>query len=242
MRDVLMKAVGLHKRFGKREVVKGVSMEIHRDEIVAVIGPNGAGKSTTLDMILGLKKADAGTVEYWRSEYRKEVGVQLQSTPFFPGLSAIENIKLFASFYKMRMSREDAMNLLRLCGLGEAATTDAARLSGGQQKRLAIAIALVHNPKLVFLDEPSAALDPISRREIHALIRKLAEGGTTVVFTSHDMEEVSKLAKRLVMIDAGRIVAEGTPETLCAEHGADNLEELYIQLVKGQSSEEVFAS
>lgn len=228
----LLKAVGLKKRYGNRYVVNGIDMEIQQNEVIAVIGPNGAGKSTMLDLILGLKKADEGTVEYWSAHYRSQVGVQLQSTPFFPGLSALENLQLFGAFYRKKLSAEEAVSLLQLCGLQEVAGTEASRLSGGQQKRLAIAVSVVHQPKLVFLDEPTAALDPKSRREIHNLIRKLAESGCTIVFTSHDMEEVHKLADRLMMIDAGRVVAEGKPEELCTAYQTENLEELYLKLME----------
>lgn len=232
----LLKAVGLKKRYGHRYVVNGIDMEIRPNEVIAVIGPNGAGKSTMLDLILGLKKADEGTVEYWSAHYRSLVGVQLQSTPFFPGLSALENLQLFAAFYRKRLSAEEAANLLQLCGLKEVSGTEASRLSGGQQKRLAIAVSLVHQPKLVFLDEPTAALDPKSRREIHDLIRRLAQSGSTIVFTSHDMEEVHKLADRLMMIDAGRVVAEGKPEELCIAYQTENLEELYLKLMDEESA------
>src|SRR5690606_28587003 len=141
-------------------------------EILAVIGPNGAGKSTTLEMLLGVRTPDSGRVTYWTKNPRKEIGVQVQDTPFFPGLTTAENLRLFASFYGVRLTRERLSAILAECNLEDAANTEAARLSGGQQKRLAIAAALVHSPKVVFLDEPTAALDPIARREIRSLIRR----------------------------------------------------------------------
>lgn len=227
---ILMQAEALSKRFGAKHAVQNISLQIEEGELLALIGPNGAGKSTTLDMILGLKKQDAGTVTFWRQDYKAHVGVQLQAAPFFPALGALDNLKLFAAFYKLKLSRREGLELLELCGLGNEAKTEASKLSGGQQKRLAIAIALVHHPRLVFLDEPSAALDPRSRREVHLLLRSLAEQGTAVVFTSHDMEEVHKLAGRVIMIHQGRVAAEGTPDSLCAQFGAGSLEELYLQL------------
>lgn len=230
MNRVLLRATGLVKRYGSRTVVNGIDLEVREKEVVAVIGPNGAGKSTTFDLILGLKRKDAGSVTYWCGDYKAKVGVQLQTTPFFPGLSALDNLKLFAAFQKRKLSAEEGVRILELCGLREVARTEASRLSGGQQKRLAIALALVHDPKLLFLDEPTAALDPRARREIRELIRRLAERGSSVVFTSHDMEEVGKLADRIVLIRGGRIVAEGTPEELLARHAAANLEELYLKL------------
>jgi len=235
--QTLVAARNLRKTYRGRAVVDGVDLELRRGETVAVIGPNGAGKSTTLDLILGLKKADAGTVRFWRDDPLGRIGVQLQQTPFFPGLSALENLKLFASFYRVRLTDARARELLDTCGLLDAAGTEASRLSGGQQKRLAIAASLVHDPELVFLDEPTAALDPKARREIRMLIGKLAKAGTTVVFTSHDMEEVHRLADRVILIVKGRIAADGTPDALCAAHGVDGLEELYVKLTDETNGE-----
>jgi ABC-2 type transport system ATP-binding protein len=230
--QTLVEARNLRKTYRGRVVVDGVDLLLERGETVAIIGPNGAGKSTTLDIILGLKKADGGTVRFWRPDPLGRIGVQLQQTPFFPGLGALENLKLFASFYRVKLTEARARELLELCGLADATGTEASRLSGGQQKRLAIAASLVHDPELVFLDEPTAALDPKARKEVHALIGKLAKSGTTVVFTSHDMEEVHRLAARVVMIRQGRIAAEGAPEELCARFGVADLADLYVKLVE----------
>ncbi|MFD3259204.1 ABC transporter ATP-binding protein [Paenibacillus lentus] len=226
----LIQAQGLTKIYRKQRVVHDISLSIHPGEVIGIIGPNGAGKSTTLDLLLGLRSPDKGTVEYWCHEPYRHIGVQLQSTPFFPGYSALENMRLFAAFYGVRLKTDAILDILERCGLKDAAKTDANRLSGGQQKRLAIAMTLVHNPSLVFLDEPTAALDPRARREIRELIAKLADNGTSIVFTSHDMEEVFKLATRIVMIDRGVLRADGHPEELFKEYGAASLEELYVQL------------
>ncbi|MNJ52191.1 Fluoroquinolones export ATP-binding protein [compost metagenome] len=169
-------------------------------------------------------------MEYWCNEPHRHIGVQLQTTPFFPGFSALENMRMFAAFYGVRLRDAAILNILERCGLAESAKTDAARLSGGQQKRLAIAMTLVHNPSLVFLDEPTAALDPRARREIRDLITSLANNGTSVVFTSHDMEEVFKLATRIIMINEGVLRADGRPEELLYKYGAASLEDLYVQL------------
>ncbi|WP_042454504.1 ABC transporter ATP-binding protein [Neobacillus dielmonensis] len=233
MTNILMEAHGLMKQYGTRTVVNGVSMKVYENEILAIIGPNGAGKSTTLEMILGLRKQDAGEVYYWNKDFQKEVGIQLQATPFFPGLTAFENLQLFAAFYKKKLSKQLGIELLSLCGLRDVMKTEGSRLSGGQQKRLAIAVALVHNPKVVFLDEPTAALDPKSRREIHQLLTELHRRGTTVVFTSHDMDEVAKLSHRVMMIDQGAVITEGDAKELCEIHGVQNLEELYLHLTVG---------
>ncbi|MBU5443720.1 ABC transporter ATP-binding protein [Paenibacillus sp. MSJ-34] len=226
----LLEAEHVSKTYGGRPVVDDVGLHIATGEILGIIGPNGAGKSTTIDLLLGLRRADSGRISYWRKDYLAHVGVQLQSTSFFPGLSCYDNLRLFAALYKKRLSRPETMQLLRLCGLEEAARTEASRLSGGQQKRLAIAIATVHDPRLVFLDEPTSALDPRARIEIHSVIRQLAAKGTSIILTSHDMEEVHQLADRVMMIDRGRVIAEGTPHELCERFNAARLEEVYLQL------------
>jgi ABC-2 type transport system ATP-binding protein len=226
----LLEAHNLVKCYGQRAAVDGVSLDVSPGEIVALIGPNGAGKSTTLEIILGLRAADGGSVVFWRDDPRREIGIQLQATPFFRGLTAAENLRLFASFYGVRLSRTQIAALLERCDLTGAARTEAAKLSGGQQKRLAIALALTHSPRLLFLDEPTAALDPRARHDIRALVRSLASTGVAVVFTSHDMEEVGKLADRVVLIVAGHVRADGAPAELLARFGVASLEDLYLDL------------
>src|SRR5262249_13549081 len=226
----LLEAHNLIKRYGSHTAVDGVNLNVSSGEIVALIGPNGAGKSTTLEVILGLRAADGGQVVFWRDAPQREIGIQLQTTPFFRGLTAAENLRLFARFYGVRLSRTQIAAILERCGLAGAAHTEAAKLSGGQQKRLAIALTLAHSPRLLFLDEPTAALDPRGRRDIRALIRSLASTGVAIVFTSHDMEEVGKLADRVVLIAAGRVRADGTPTELLARFGVASLEDLYLDL------------
>jgi len=231
-RQDLLETRGLVKRYGHRLAVDGIDLVVAPGEVVAVIGPNGAGKSTTLEMILGLRRPDSGEVVFWIDHPHHQIGVQLQTTPFFRGLTVAENLALFAHFYGVRLTRQQVSDLLARCGLAEAAHTEAARLSGGQQKRLAIALTLTHQPHLIFLDEPTAGLDPRARREIRTLVRTLATNGTAIVFTSHDMEEVGKLADRIVLIVSGRVRAEGTPADLLASSGASSLEELYLNLTQ----------
>ena len=230
---MFIQARGIEKSYQKRKIVKGINLVIEKNEILAVIGPNGAGKSTIMEMLIGLRKADTGEISYWVNAYKEKIGVQLQAAPFFVGLSAFENLKLFAAFYKQKLTNKEVNEVLQLCGLYENRKVDASKLSGGQQKRLAISIALIHNPALIFLDEPTAALDPRARQEIHALIRQLHLEGKTVVFTSHDMDEVDKLATRVIMVDKGEILVEGKPNQLCQEHNVFNLEQLYLQLTTG---------
>ncbi len=228
--NTLLEAHNLVKRYGDRVVVKDIDLIVSPGEVVALIGPNGAGKSTTLEMVLGLRMPDSGEVVFWCKDPLRHIGVQLQSTPFFRGLTVSENLTLFASFYSVHLSKQQVTQLLERCGLIEVARTEAAKLSGGQQKRLAIALTLSHQPRLIFLDEPTTALDPRARHEIRELIRSLAKAGTTIVFTSHDMEEVGKLADRVVLVVEGRVRAEGKPADLLAKYNVGLLEELYLNL------------
>lgn len=228
----LLETHGLVKRYGANVAVKGIDFSVGAGEVVAVIGPNGAGKSTMLEMILGLRTPDDGSIAFSFDHPQRQIGVQLQTTPFFRGLTAAENLILFANFYGVRLQHQEVTGILTQCGLADAARVEAARLSGGQQKRLAIAMTLAHRPRLIFLDEPTAALDPRARREIRELIRSLAGSGTSIVFTSHDMEEVGKLADRVVLIVEGRVCAEGTPAALLSSYSVNSLEELYLNLTR----------
>ncbi len=228
--NTLLTARHLVKQYGNHAVVADVDLTVAPGEVVAIIGPNGAGKSTTLEMVLGLRLPDSGTITFWCAEPQRQIGVQLQTTPFFRRLTVSENLQMFTAFYGVRLTPQQTQHLLAGCGLAEAAHLEASRLSGGQQKRLAVALALTHDPQLIFLDEPTAALDPRARRDIRNLIRSLAGTGTAIVFTSHDMEEVGKLADRVVLIVAGHVRADGTPAELLARFHADSLEELYLRL------------
>lgn len=226
----LLEAKGIHKQFHNREVVKGIDLEIRQGEVLALIGTNGAGKSTTLAMLLGILPPDAGTITRWREDYKAHIGVQLQSTPFFEGYSTEENLRIFAALYNVRMDKEQIQTKLEECNLQEARKTLASRLSGGQQKRLAIAVTTLHNPDLIILDEPAAGLDPRARHEVRTMIERLTENKVTVLFSSHDMEEVSRIADRIILMHEGLIVAQGEPENLLQQYHIDNLESLYLKL------------
>ena len=200
--------------------------------MLSLIGSNGAGKSTTIAMLLGILKPDEGTVKYWRADYRSRVGAQLQSTPFFEGYTAEENLMIFSALYRMPPEKERITAVLKQFGLAEARKTPAVRLSLGQQKRLAVAVTTVHQPELIMLDEPTAGLDPRGRQEIRAMIRHLAEKGTAVLFCSHDMEEVSRLSDRVILIHDGEVLAQGSPGELREEFQESNLESLYLKLTE----------
>lgn len=226
----LITAKNLTKEFRNRKVVKGIDMEIKQGQVLAFIGPNGAGKTTTISMLMGILKPDGGSVSYWRGDYRNYIGVQLQSTPFFEGYSAEENLKLFAALYRMKLSQAQIQAKLEECNLAAAGKTPAVRLSIGQQKRLAIAVTTIHHPELIVLDEPTAGLDPRARHDIHSTIRSLAKEKRTVMFSSHDMEEVERTADQLIFINYGRIVAQGRPDVLLKEYQLESLEALYLHL------------
>jgi ABC-2 type transport system ATP-binding protein len=204
------------RRTGEIRAVDGVSFRVERGEFFGILGPNGAGKTTTLEIVEGLRRPDSGTVRLlgrspWphSSELTGRVGVQLQASAFFEFLSAKEQIETFAELYGA--SRGRAAEMLDLVGLAEHANVRCEKLSGGQQQRLSIACALVGDPELVFLDEPTAALDPQARRNLWDLMRAINAEGRTVVLTTHYMEEAEALCDRVAIMDSGRIRAVDSP-------------------------------
>lgn len=226
--DAIVTVRGLTKRYGKHVAVDGISFDIRRGEIFGMLGPNGAGKTTTLEILEGIRMPDAGEVRVVgldvrrsRREVQRRVGVQLQATSLFPELTARETLALFGSFYPRALS-PDA--LLREVALEEKAKSYPQNLSGGQRQRLALALALVNDPDLLFLDEPTTGLDLVSRNSLWALIRELVATGTTVVLTTQYLEEADRLADRIAVIDRGRLIANDTPAALKARLGATVLE------------------
>ncbi len=209
----------LRKSYGSVVAVSGVSFEVEHGEFFGILGPNGAGKTTTLEMLEGLREPDAGelTVLGLRPWPRNpallpRIGVQLQSSSFFERLTAREQIRTFASLYGVPARRADEM--LSTVGLDEQAETKAEQLSGGQAQRLSIACALVHDPELVFMDEPTGALDPQARRNLWDLLRQINADGRTVVLTTHHMDEAETLCDRVAIMDHGEILQLGPPATL----------------------------
>ncbi len=220
---------GLTKRYGDHVAVNGVSFEVEQGEVFGILGPNGAGKTTTLEMIEGLRKPDAGTIRLldrpvWPDPraIQKQIGVQLQSTTLFDMLSARELLVLFGNFYECPDPGDRAAQVLELVGLEARAEEYAKNLSGGQQQRLAIALALVHEPEIVFLDEPTTGLDPQARRNLWDVIRAInIDQGKTVVLTTHYLEEAEELCRRVAIMDSAEIVALDTPAGLIATLDAD---------------------
>jgi ABC-2 type transport system ATP-binding protein len=209
----------LRKSYGKLRAVDGVTFEVGHGEFFGILGPNGAGKTTTLEMIEGLREPDGGEVTVlgmrpWprNPALLPRIGVQLQASSFFERLTAREQLRTFADLYRIPASRADEM--LEVVGLGNVASTQAEKLSGGQAQRLSIACALVHRPDVVFLDEPTGALDPQGRRNLWDLLRGIAAQGHTVVLTTHHMDEAETLCQRVAIMDHGKILQIGSPATL----------------------------
>ncbi|SFK38203.1 ABC transporter ATP-binding protein [Streptomyces pini] len=235
MTDAAITVEGLRKRYGDVQAVDGVSLTVERGEFYGILGPNGAGKTTTLEMTEGLRKPDEGTVRLLGESpfprnpaLLRRMGVQLQASAFFEKLTAREQIRTFASLYGVPAERADAM--LETVGLTEKAGTRENRLSGGQAQRLSIACALVHDPELVFLDEPTTGLDPQARRNLWDLLRAINGEGRTVVLTTHYMDEAETLCDRVAVMDHGRVLRVGAPAELVAELGVDSLEDVFLQL------------
>lgn len=212
---------GVTKRYGGFTAVNGIDLDVESGEIFGILGPNGAGKTTTLEMIEGLREPDGGSITVAGfdavtqvDEVRKIIGVQLQSTALFPFLSAQELVELFGHFYDVPDPRARTAELLASVDLTEKAKSRMEQLSGGQQQRLSIALALVNTPVVTFLDEPTTGLDPHARRNLWQTIQGVRANGSTVVLTTHYMDEAEHLCDRIAIMDGGRIIACDTPEAL----------------------------
>jgi ABC-2 type transport system ATP-binding protein len=217
---------GLSKSYGDLQAVRGVDLGVHTGETFGILGPNGAGKTTTLEMIEGLTRPDAGTVEIlgepvWPDPRRvqRRIGVQLQKTALFDNLDASELLALFCDLYGAPREPERIERLLETVGLEAKSRALARELSGGQQQRLAIALALVHEPEIIFLDEPTTGLDPQARRNLWDVIRAISSEGRTVVITTHYLEEAEELCDRTAIMDSGSIIALDSPSMLIRELG-----------------------
>ncbi|HEU4784987.1 MAG TPA: ABC transporter ATP-binding protein [Ktedonobacterales bacterium] len=216
--EALVAVNHLVKRYGRFTAVNDVSFTIRRGEIFGLLGPNGAGKTTTLEIIEGLRRADGGQVTVDGLDVRRDrravqrrIGVQLQATTLFDALTVRETIHLFGAFYPSARSADD---LLREVALEEKASAMPKDLSGGQRQRLALALALVNDPALLLLDEPTTGLDPQSRRLLWETILRLRARGKTIVLTTHFMDEAQTLCDRIAILDGGRIIAQDTPSGL----------------------------
>ncbi|HVW10747.1 MAG TPA: ABC transporter ATP-binding protein [Bryobacteraceae bacterium] len=214
----------LRKRYGSVEALRGVSFEVNEGEIFGLLGPNGAGKTTTVECIVGLREADEGSIELLGidarrqpAEVREKIGASLQTTSLQDKITPREAIQVFGAFYR---ERAETRQLLERFALTEKADAAFDTLSGGQKQRLALALAFVNNPQVVFLDEPTSGLDAHARRDLHGEILRMKKDGCTVLLTTHNVEEAERLCDRAAIIDHGRVVASGALRELIAQSAA----------------------
>lgn len=253
MGKTIIQVKDLHKKYGDFEAVKGISFDVFENEIFGLLGPNGAGKSTTLEIIETLREKTSG--EVWvngfnldesPNDIKKIIGVQLQTSGYYPGLNLTELLVLFAGLYNENI---DPMALLDTVNLRDKAKAKFKELSGGQKQRFSIATTMINKPKIIFLDEPTTGLDPQARRNLWDLIRQIRAQGTTVIITTHYMDEAEVLCDRVAIIDSGKIIALNSPDGLIDELVASgfekpkevkqaNLEDVFIQMTGRHLREE----
>jgi ABC-2 type transport system ATP-binding protein len=242
MGKVIISVNNLVKKYGDFEAVKGISFNVKEGEIFGLLGPNGAGKSTTLEIIETLREKTSGEVtvdgfslDKQPNEIKKIIGVQLQTAGYYPNLKLIELINLFAGLYNEPV---DPIKLLDTVNLIDKANNKFKELSGGQKQRFSIATTLINKPKIIFLDEPTTGLDPQARRNLWDLIRGIRERGTTVIITTHYMDEAEMLCERVAIIDNGKIISLASPDKLIDDLVATGFER--PKEVKKANLEDVF--
>lgn len=221
----IIEVIDLEKKYGDVQAVNRISFGVEQGEVFGILGPNGAGKTTTVEMIEGLRKPNAGNIKVCNIDALKEpqrikelIGVQLQATSLYDNIRVKEAIELFGGYYKKSVPADVIMEEVSLT---EKKNAQVSKLSGGQKQRLSVGLALVNDPEVVFLDEPTTGLDPQARHNIWTIVEKLRERGKTVVLTTHYMEEAEHLCGRLAIIDQGKIIAMDTPENLVNKSGLD---------------------
>ena len=245
MTNTIISVKNLVKNYGNFQAVKGISFDVQEGEIFGLLGPNGAGKSTTLEIIETLRTKTSGEVmvdglnlDKQPNEIKKIIGVQLQTSGYYPGLNLLQLIQLFCGLYNREV---DPMELLEMVNLKEKAKSKVKQLSGGQKQRFSVATTLINEPRIIFLDEPTTGLDPQARRSLWELIKNIRERGTTVIMTTHYMDEAEYLCDRVAIIDSGNIVAMDSPDKLIdklistgferpKEMKLANLEDVFINL------------
>jgi len=242
MRQTIITVKNLKKNYGNFEAVKGISFNVLEGEIFGLLGPNGAGKSTTLEIIETLRTKTSGQVNVARfdldaspNEIKKIIGVQLQTSGFYPSLNLTELLDLFAGLYNETI---DPLTLLDTVNLRDKAKSKYKELSGGQKQRFSIASSLINKPRIIFLDEPTTGLDPHARRNLWELIKNIRAQGTTVIITTHYMDEAEVLCDRVAIIDSGKIIALNSPDKLIDELVATGFER--PKEVKQANLEDVF--
>jgi len=242
MSQPIIKVTDLHKKYGDFEAVRGLSFEVLQGEIFGLLGPNGAGKSTTLEIIETLREKTSGQVwvdgfdlDKEPNEIKKIIGVQLQTSGYYPGLNLVELLQLFAGLYNRII---DPLAFLDAVNLRDKAKAKFKELSGGQKQRFSIATTLINEPRIIFLDEPTTGLDPQARRNLWDLIRQIRDKGTTVIITTHYMDEAEILCDRVAIVDKGKIIAMNSPDKLIDELVATGFEK--PKEVKQANLEDVF--
>jgi ABC-2 type transport system ATP-binding protein len=232
MPTAALRVSDLKKSYKDVQAVNGLDLEVYPGECFGLLGPNGAGKTTTIEICEGLTQPDSGLVEVlglrWETdarELRQRLGIQLQETQLSDKLTVIETVELFRSFFREGPGAEDAIALVQL---QEKRDSRVGNLSGGQKQRLALACALVGNPDLLFLDEPTTGLDPQARRQLWDLITQFKKDGRTIVLTTHYMDEAQHLCERVAIIDHGKVIARGTPRELIASIGVQHVVEFSV--------------
>lgn len=232
----------LKKNYGNFEAVKGISFDVYEGEIFGLLGPNGAGKSTTLEIIETLREKSEGEIivdgmnlDKQAASIKKIIGVQLQTSGFYPGLNLIELLELFAGLYNQTI---EPMEFLKLVNLEDKAKNKFKDMSGGQKQRFSIATTLVNKPKIIFLDEPTTGLDPQARRNLWELIRNIRANGTTVIITTHYMDEAEQLCDRIAIMDEGKIISLDSPDKMIDDLVASGFER--PKQTKAASLEDVF--
>jgi ABC-2 type transport system ATP-binding protein len=232
--EPVIKVEGLYKSYGPVEALRGVSFEVEEGEVFGLLGPNGAGKTSTVEILEGMRTPDRGIArvcgldpEKSGIEFKEKIGAVLQATSLPDKLRVKEAIELFARFYQRRANTDE---LLKRFQLDEKRTAFYSQLSGGQKQRLALAMALVNDPQVVFLDEPTAGLDPQVRREIYDIIEELKRDKKTVLLTTHYIEEAERLCDRVAIVDQGRVIALGTPRDL--KHASAGTTRIEVRLTK----------
>ncbi|GGA48651.1 multidrug ABC transporter ATP-binding protein [Kroppenstedtia guangzhouensis] len=236
----MIRVNNLIKSYGGKRVVDSVGFEVAEGEVFGLLGPNGAGKTTTMEMIEGLRKPDVGEIHLFGVDALRKpkavkelIGVQLQSTALFDHLTTRESILLYGSFYRHMRRVEE---LLQAFDLVKKEKTLVKHLSGGQRQRLAIALAVVHDPRVIFLDEPTTGLDPKARRDLWEIILRLKEEGRTVFLSTHYMEEAEQLCDRVAIMDSGRVIALDTPAELVRQLASESVVEFVTEAKVSESS------
>ncbi len=225
--DAAIRVSGLHKSYGEHEAVRGIDFEVGKGEVFGFLGPNGAGKTTTVEILEGYRERTSGEVSVLgidpiraTREWRTRIGLVLQECELNPLLTVTETMDLYSSFFPNPRAVDETLDLV---GLGTKRDARVGSLSGGQQRRLDVGVGIVGNPELLFLDEPTTGFDPTARRDAWNMIEGLKDLGTTIVLTTHYMEEAQHLADRVVILREGRIVAQGEPETLGDQLGRETM-------------------